>query len=803
MPELTFLKIEGNRPSPTQLARSVQEAADKPGENLGKWYFDLQGQVLAEGKLSIKDEKLQERKPQERDVLVAVDLVERAVGEGEEAEDEALARTKAKLDFFYQQLADTLRSPLLRDKLRANFDRLTCSAQRFSIIPIHKEMYFHVLRCANAVTTDREKAHVALEFAYNHIYQLMNADLAAFLSVGDRSIQELNQFIDQQRVKYATVAESMVMSHLLSSPAEKLRKKSRKWLETHTAADMDFIATNQLTGLLTHVTGCEQSSHSKKDQPAAMMVIDRYALARSEDAKERSDDAKERSDGAKPSQSQIKVPSLQEFKVKGNYIRISQQIRNFMDDYPIQGRDAPPVVYNLLTSLPRGKDSCGQQASAEKIFKGAHHYNATRGDTPMFYVMNLPINQHTQFLHYYGSQTQKEALLLADLTVFDAAQAQGIITDRAAILSINMIKKFYQDYLNREDREDFFSESAEGELAIEFSKGLKKRINDGEVAQLNDGEVAQLSDGASVDDEVLVKQALLKVYASKYSGKKVSDQKKYGSLAQALFLAVTNNHNFKGCKSANERFSYIENLNALLFAFKAGTLQGDIARQMRRALTKYIQDGNERDFALTLHRINDRCNVYNAGVIPSCMDTGTPKCEINRGQGDGLGVGSWWNTNYFVANVYQNISQSRASGLQAHAKKMDKRMDKLQKLTLEKLQSYKDKYAKFVDPRELVCKVIKDYVKSWGCRSHFKQEGRAFLTQERLLEKSSAAVEDTQGLLEAVNTLQRVVQRSEQFSRKSTFNMRLLFLQQELQKHMDEAQPAIELEQPRVVAAEA
>ncbi|QGP55458.1 hypothetical protein PsalMR5_02912 [Piscirickettsia salmonis] len=774
MPELTFLKIEGNHPSPTQLAGVVQEAADKSGEKLGKHYFDLQGQALAEGQLKGKGGP--------RKVLVAVDLVERAVGEGKEAQAEALARTKVKLSFFYQQLADTLPSPslLLRKTLRANFDRLTCSEQRFSIIPIHKEMYFHVLRCVNAVTTNQYRARAAFEFAYHHIYQLINADIAEFLSVDDKNVRKLNQFIDKQRVKYATVAESMMMSHLLSPPAAELRKKSRKWLKTHTAADMDFIATNQLTGVLTHVTGCEQSSHSKKDQPAAMMAVDRYALARPDDAK--------------PLQSQVKVPSLKEFKAEGPSITVSQQIQDFMVGYNLQGLGAPPVVYNLLTSLPRGKDSCGQRASAEKIFKGAHHYNATRVDTRMFYVMNLPINQHTQFLHYYGSKTQKEALLLADLTVFDAAQAQGIITDRAAILSINMIKQFYQDYLNREDREDFFSESAEGELAIEFSKGLKERING--------GEVIQFSDGSSVDDEVLIKQALLKLYASKYSGKKVSDQKKYGSLAQALFLAVTNNHNFKGCKSANERFSYVENLNALLFAFKAGTLQGDIAHQMRDALTTYIQGGNERDFALMLHRINDRYNVYNAGVIPSCMDTGTQKCEINRGQRDGLGVGNWWNTNYFAANVYQNISQSRASGLQAHASKLQKRLGVLQKLTVAKLQSYKDKYAKFVDPRELVCKVIKDYVKSWGCRSHFKREGRVFLTQERLLEKNSSAVEDIQGLLEAVNTLQRVVQRSEQFSRKSTCNMRLLFLQQELQKHI-EAEPAMELDQSTVVAAEA
>ncbi|ERL61300.1 hypothetical protein [Piscirickettsia salmonis] len=127
MPELTFLKIEGNHSSPIQLARLVQEAAGNPAQKLGKHYFDLQGQLLAEGKLSIKDENLQERKLSKRSVLVAVDLVERAVGEGEEA----------KLEFFYQQLAGTLPSPSLKERLKTNFDRLTCSDQRFSIIPIH------------------------------------------------------------------------------------------------------------------------------------------------------------------------------------------------------------------------------------------------------------------------------------------------------------------------------------------------------------------------------------------------------------------------------------------------------------------------------------------------------------------------------------------------------------------------------------------------------------------------------------------------------------------------------------------
>ncbi|APS58365.1 hypothetical protein [Piscirickettsia salmonis] len=158
----------------------------------------------------------------------------------------------------------------------------------------YEEMYFHVQRCVNAVTTDQGRARAAFEFAYDHVYQLINADIAAFLN--DREgvgVGELNRFIDQQRVKYATVAESMVMSHLLSPPVAELRKKSRKWLKIHTAADMDFIGTNQETGVLTYVRGTEkqQSSHSKKDQPAAMMVIDRYALVGS--------------DGVKPSQSQV------------------------------------------------------------------------------------------------------------------------------------------------------------------------------------------------------------------------------------------------------------------------------------------------------------------------------------------------------------------------------------------------------------------------------------------------------------------------------------------------------------------
>ncbi|WP_032126173.1 hypothetical protein, partial [Piscirickettsia salmonis] len=546
MPELTFLKIEGNHSSPIQLARLVQEAAGNPAQKLGKHYFDLQGQALAEGQFEDKDGP--------RKVLVAVDLVERAAGESEEDKAEALARTKAKLDFFYQQLADTLPSPLLRDKLRANFDRLTCSNQRFSIIPIHKEMYFHVLRCVNAVTIDQDRARTAFKFAYNYVYQLINADIAAFLNdCEDIGVGEINRFIDQQRVKYATVAESMVMSHLLSPPAATPRENSRKWLKTHTAADMDYLATNQLTGVLTYVRGAEkqQSSHSKKDQPAAMMAIDRYALVRSDDAKERFDDAK-------PSQSQVKVPSLKEFKAQGRSITISQQIRDFMVGYNLQGSDAPPVVYNLLTSLPRGQDSCEQEASAKKIFKGAHHYNATRDNRPLFYVMNLPINQHTQFLHYDGSKTQKEALLLADLAMVHTVLKDLLTPGNSFVANIDSL---YQNYLrnrssDKESEGGYFSKSLEGKQAIKLLRALKEGINHGKVIDFS------ASDDATRD--VLLEKALLKLYASKYPGNKVGDQKEYASLVQALFLAATNNHNFKGCKRALLR-KIIVNFRKVIF----------------------------------------------------------------------------------------------------------------------------------------------------------------------------------------------------------------------------------------------
>ncbi|AKP73327.1 hypothetical protein Psal006b_02353 [Piscirickettsia salmonis] len=792
MSELTFLKIEGNHSSPTQLARVVQKEVDKPGQNLHEHYFDLQGQALVEGQLK--------GKAGPRKVLVAVDLVVRSAGKSEEAQ--AQVRTQAKLDFFYQQLAGTLPPELSRVKLRANFDVLTCSDQRFSIIPIHKEMYFHVLRCVNAVTIDQDRARAAFEFAYNHVYQLINADIAAFLN--DRKgvrVGELNRFIDQQRVKYAAVAESMVMSHLLSPPVADLREKKRKWLKTHTAADMDFIATNHVTGVLTHVTGCKQSSHSKKDQPAAMMAIDRYALARPDDAK--------------PLQSQVKVPSLKEFKAEGDSITVSQQIRDFMVDHNLQGRDTPLVVYNLLTSLPRGVDSCDQQASAKKIFKGAHHYNATRDNRPMFYVMNLPINQHTQYLYYTGSPEQREALLLADLAMVHTV-LRDLVPGSRLVANIDTL---YQNYLrkrssDKEPWESYFSKSLEGKQAIKLLRALKEGINH--------GKVIDFSANDDVTRDVLLKKALLKLYASKYPGHKVDDQKEYASLAQALFLAATNNYNFKGCKSANERFSYIENLNALLFAFKAGTLQGDIARQMRDALTTYIEGGNERDFALTLHCINDRYNVYNAGVVPSCMDTGTPKCytkpDKNVASGKELRVGGT-NTNFFLARSYCNVSQDKASAVQAHAKKMGKRMNKLQEFTEKQWEKYHRTYCssssdgkviKIADMRRVARAVIADYAEkafAWG--SHFKQEARDFLADntDLFLVKSESeskwTVEKSRELLKKTVVLRKKIQGSEKFSHKSTFNTRLLFTEHVLQSHLDAAKKtAEEVEVPEPVLVE-
>ncbi len=491
---------------------------------------------------------LAESKLNNKDVLIAFDL--------HQATDLVKQDLTGGMHSFYTQLKRELKSlKLSEQELFSNFKALINSDCRFSVIPIHKEMYFHTLRSANASTADNEKAKQAFRFAYDHVYQLINADMANYLNQERRNLQALNQFIDKQRVKYATVGESMVMSHLVSDQTPLRNAQARKEiLEKHTAANMDFVSTNSLSGLLTHVSGSDQSSHSKKEQLPAFMQIDQYNLK--EDIKV---------------QSQFRVPSLtipkgdniaNDFQDEnGRNIRpIDAQIRDFIDNQDF----SDPIVYNLLTSLPVGIDSNSQEAAAKKIFKAMHVYNANRNNQsenrPLFYVMNLPINQHTHRLRYDGSTSQREALLLADLAMLNtvAQDVRFSVNYENSTLSVHdAINKLYTAYLDTPNRDEYFSSSPQGRQAIEF------------FTQFKDHNLAL----ASNDNATLIKKAFLKLYADKYKGTAIDDQKEYGSLAQALFLAATNNHNLKGCKSANERFFYIENINNLLLAFKEATLE--------------------------------------------------------------------------------------------------------------------------------------------------------------------------------------------------------------------------------------
>ncbi|ALA25600.1 hypothetical protein AVI51_05805 [Piscirickettsia salmonis] len=168
---------------------------------------------------------------------------------------------------LYAQLASTLKSP--KQHFDHNFESLIHSNQYFKIKPIYNAMYLHAEYVAHALTKQEGVAQHAVRFAYGYIYPLLNSDIARFLN-GDKDVtaEGLNQFIDEQYLKYQTVVESVLMSYLSSFTDVSLRENRAGWLAENTAVNMDLISTCNDNGRLTYVEGSRSLSSLKTSQYA-------------------------------------------------------------------------------------------------------------------------------------------------------------------------------------------------------------------------------------------------------------------------------------------------------------------------------------------------------------------------------------------------------------------------------------------------------------------------------------------------------------------------------------------------------
>lgn len=572
-----------------------------------------------------------------------------------------------------QTIIEKLSANIDNDKWQKGYARhhaeMMLSDQRFSIIPIHKEMYFHCRRIVNAtVQSDAPETKEKLfKTIYNKSYKVINQSIFSFLNEEPKmSIAKLNQFIDKRREQCSFSVENHLCSLLKNKSQNIIRdnKALREHLKIHTALDIDVIETNKVTGLLTHTHGVSQSSHSKKQCDPAIMQIQKYRLSDIVSKKE-----------TVPVEVQYRCPSLRKKSIDG-IKSIEDQIAAFANSNK-HTTDGKPIVYNLLTSIPVYFDQNNQEQSAKNIFRAMHRYNAEHDDMlkykdekSLFYVVNIPINQHSRRLKYDSvNSTAKEAMLMTDIAVLNTI-AKGNISSSL----LNQINNDYGDFLQNTSKEIanakqnlWFHQSTEGEKAIKKIQSLKDDLY----------LAVQNTHYQESQHQINLKNAFLKLYLNHFHHN-VDQQKVHSPMIQAMFLSLSDHHNLKGCKSANERFSYVENLNTLFKSYLVNDCSNDLAAKINAILEDYLNgEKNDHKFSVAIHKLNDQYNIYNAGVTPSLIDTGTPKCNtLTQKVNNDLNVGGV-NTNYFVANCYENFAQNHASKVQAHSGNIARRVNAL------------------------------------------------------------------------------------------------------------------------------
>ncbi|WP_440617701.1 hypothetical protein [Cysteiniphilum sp. 6C5] len=563
-----------------------------------------------------------------------------------------------------QSIIEKLSSSIDNAKWQQGYARhhaeMMLSDQRFSIIPIHKEMYFHCWRVINATlqNTSAETKEKLFKTIYNESYKVINQSLLSFLNnEREMSTAKLNQFIDKKREQFAFAMESQLCkalkknNQLIPRDSEALREH----LKIHTALDLDVIETNTVTGLLTHTHGVSQSSHSKKQSDPAIMKIEKYRISDIVSEKE-----------LNPVEVQYRCPSLQKKSI-GETQSIEDQITEFAKRNK-QTTAGKPIIYNLLTSIPLYYDQNNQEQSAKNIFQAMHRYNLTQdqplktdGNGSLFYVVNIPINQHSRRLKYDSvNSTAKEAMLMSDIAMLNT-----IAKDNISLPLLDSVNQCYRQFLQHTCKEAlnakqkaWFHQSTQGETAIKHIQALKD-----ELYLAVENTHYHKHDGSQ---QLNLKNAFLKLYLNHFH-RNVDQQKVHSSMIQAMFLALSD-QNLKGCKSGNERFSYIENLNTLFKAYVVNDRPNVLAAKMDTILEGYLENRiDDHKFSVAIHRLNDQYNIYNSGVTPTLIDTGTPKCNtLAQKVNADLNVGGL-NTNYFVANCYENFAQNHVSKVQAHS----------------------------------------------------------------------------------------------------------------------------------------
>ncbi|WED43267.1 hypothetical protein [Legionella cardiaca] len=579
----------------------------------------------------------------------------------------------------------------------ALLDAYLRSPKRSSVIALQEEIMLHTSLCLRALEKTSRAAALTPQERDELMLAINKEVLGTFTRIlnevkGANGIDinyvELNKKLDQARPQLAKMARKMLVEDFLAAKdnfsainAELSKKLTDKAFESITATGLDYFRTDASNKTATHISATEKTAHNKKfgAEEQAIRVISRcHYNPDSHDVTAYANRTVE-----------ARVPSIA-INTGITSAAHKSAVRDVADKLAydhqlLQQRNSAyrgPIVYNLLTSLhPKYIDNLPlvelqnkQRASAARILKGSHLYNAelvAKGElNSLIYVQNIPVNQHTYELSYSASDgATKEAAIMTDIALLATfnyhAAAFSPELRQSITAAYGTAHTNYLSFLSqRGNGLNYFKDSDYGDNTITTLKSLKTAWK------------ATLTKPMAPAEDMpsLVAQTLFKMMAND-----AHQNKQFGMLSQALSVFIEP-ASLGGCKSANEREQAVAGRVGLLKGITGELEEVSLLNPLddlsqlsaeKRAVVTAMQNylagtGTVAQIQEAVDKAFNEHNLQSAITAMSPEDQAGPsKVQATENEED-PGVISEWNTNVAESGYLDLLSQTNSAKLQAH-----------------------------------------------------------------------------------------------------------------------------------------
>lgn len=543
---------------------------------------------------------------------------------------------------------------------------------RGSIIPLQQEFHFHLALAARTYSDADShgrfpKAQMihAHESAVARVHHLITQAVQdAFQKATDKQTEIIDDvaFVSAlNKARKSILAEShmILTEEVVKATGVILTKKEAKELnlkhtaEINTATPNDVVHIDRGMGQTILISGSEVTAHHRGLGEKHLADRRLITIAHDEIAQTRA-------------RIQIRTPSLDvkekitpeaavaDVEMKLNHINDKYEIGRTIGGENFSGVNA--FTYNLYTALnDRFEGSKNKQSQgAQYILIGAHNFNATQlsnknEEPPVFcLVQNISVNGFGDPLGYGRNALRNEATLMAELSMLHHL----VVKDDAQRANVAAAFEAYKSYLRSENRPHFFSQSKEGNEAIQYIQKVKEGWAN------TQGHATNLAAEQLQTADYTVESAKLAIKAMMANN--LHQTQEYAKLIQSMSVFIEN-ASIGGCKSGNERAQAINGRVAVL---------DSVASKKDDPLVKAIEElayAIPREITIKAAALKQQLDIkydhhlQSGASIVSLVDQGAA-AKVNAKRG----FASLFNRNYAEESSLDHLQQSKAGKMQAH-----------------------------------------------------------------------------------------------------------------------------------------